>query len=173
MAEQSLQVAGTRLSKSGSTRNFSVSFLFAFFLEIMEKQIYPFHPQQLPGRRELYIQDNYKFPGKARITSKLTKEGVQICERLSGDGSRSETIPSHHYSASSTFGYFLPQNDINPSMSRRFPAYETTAEDYGRHYRHPRQEYTRVLNLRSPSFNSDVSKSNLERFRVETKLMSD
>ena len=137
----------------------------------MEHKTFPFNPPKLPEYKETRIFRCEKFPGP-EITQKITKQGVTLSERLNLYASN-ETIPKHTYSSDTTFGHHLPENNLHPMMNRRIPPYQTTSCDYGRHYRHPEQTYTRVLNLRNPSMNPQISMANLDRFRKETRLMPD
>ena len=139
----------------------------------MERKIFPFNPERFPKRREMFIEKIEQIPGPSKFETLVTRQGVQICESLAKTKSPGESIPGHVYSPSTNFGHFLPQSNIHPMRSRRIPDFQTTAEDYGRHYLHPEQKYSRVLNLRNPPLDRDVSRSNLERFRTETRLMND
>ena len=139
----------------------------------MDRRTFPFNPPELPGFQEKKIsREIKKFPGPSTSLA-ITTEGVKVTESNSYAKLSSEEVKNHKYSATTTFGHHLPENDIHPMRLRRIPAYQRSSQEYGRHYRHPQQEYTRILNLRSPALNADVSKSNQDRFRVETRLMSE
>ena len=140
---------------------------------MQEKKIFPLNTPEMPGYQEKKIsRETLKFPGPAaRMT--ITTQGLQVTESNSYGQLASEKIGIHEYSANRNFGHHLPESDIHPMRLRRLPDYQATSKDYGRHYRHPQQEYSRVLNLRSPGSNPEVSRSNQDLFRAETKLMSE
>ncbi len=139
----------------------------------MERNIYPFNPEPLPRRREIFIQEIEKIPCPSEFKTSVARQGVQVGESIENKKSAGERIPAHVYSPVTNFGHFLPQSNIHPMRYRRIPDFQTTAEDYGRHYLHPEQKYSRVLNLKSPPFESEISRSNQDRFRTEIKRMHD
>mmetsp|Transcript_66269 Transcript_66269/g.167956 ORF Transcript_66269/g.167956 Transcript_66269/m.167956 type:complete len:170 (+) Transcript_66269:185-694(+) len=68
-----------------------------------------------------------------------------------------KTHRRHVYHSNHEFGHHSVANNVNPFLAHyQLPKWETTSNNYGVHYKHPEQTFTRPMRNRMPVFHINL-----------------